>query len=381
MARPPIPVESYGAIWRRTINGKPTAGAYYRDSDGKRRPMTRQGKTEADAERRLREALRDRLTPTYELLTRDSTLGTLADVWVEEIERSKLATNTKARYTSSVRAHVRPVGELRLREVTVPRLQRLIDRVADGSGEAQARMVGVVLAGMFKLAVRHGAIASNPASVLLLPAATTDDVRAPGVAEIRTARAAFAAYDALPRRRADAVRELTDIFDMLTATGARIGEVLALDWSDIDLEAGTVSITATVVGVSGEGLRRQPNPKSERSRRRLALPRYAVDMLTRRRVAAYSEHVFPSANGSYRWPENVRVAWAAALKGTDVAWMTTKSCRKAVATMIEAVEGIEAAKDQLGHKSSQVTSKHYVPERIDRPDRSKSLQTLGESDE
>lgn len=381
MARPPIPVETYGKIWRRTVNGKPTAGAYYRDSDGKRRPMTRQGKTEADAERRLREALRDRLTPTYELLTRDSALGTLADVWLEEIERSKLATNTKARYSSTVHAHVRPVGELRLREVTVPRLQRLIDRVADGSGEAQARMVGVVLAGMFKLAVRHGALEANPAAGVRLPAVDSNEVRAPNVQEIRIARAAFAASDAKQLRRADAVRELVDIFDMLTATGARIGEVLALDWSDVDLEAGTVSITATVVRVPGEGLRRQPTPKSEKSRRGLKLPQYAVDMLTRRRVAAYCEHVFPSANGSYRWPENVRVAWNAALKGTAVEWMTTKSCRKAVATVIEAVDGIEAAKDQLGHKSSQVTSKHYVPERIERPDRSKTLAVLGESDE
>ncbi len=381
MPRPPLPLETWGKIRRTTVNGRPAAIAYYRDSDGKTRPMQRQGKTLADAENRLREALRDRLTPEYEYLTRDSRLHALADQWLEELDGRTVAQGTKNRYRSTLSAHVRPVGELRIIEATVARLQRLVDRVAASSGPEQARMLSVVLTGMMGLAVRHGAAPSNTAAEVRTPERVAEEVRAPTVEEIRTARAAFAAYDAAPRRRADATREMVDIFDVLTATGARIGEVLALRWDDVNLDDGTVRIVATLTRKPGEGIIRQDQPKSEKSNRRLKLPRYALDMLTRRRVSAYSDIVFPSANGTYRWPENVRTAWAAALAGTDVSWMTSKSCRKAVATVIEAVEGIEAAKDQLGHKTSAVTSRHYVPAKIDRPDRSSALEMLGENSE
>jgi hypothetical protein len=69
VARPPLPLETWGKVSRTVVNGKPTAIAYYRDSDGRTRPMQRQGSTAAAAERNLLAALRDRLTPTTEYLT------------------------------------------------------------------------------------------------------------------------------------------------------------------------------------------------------------------------------------------------------------------------------------------------------------------------
>lgn len=379
MARPPLPLGTAGRARRTTVDGKPAAVAYYRDFDGKTRKMQRQGRTGAEAERILAEAIRDRLTPTVEYLNRDSRLSSLADAWIEEIERSNRKSATVTRYQSCMRAHVSPIGELRIREATVPLLQRLIDRVADGSGDAQARMLGVVLTGMLSLAVRHGAALTNAADDLLLPPEIQKEVRAPSVDEIHELRAALKAYDAVPGRRADAIHDLADFCDMLTATGARPNEILALDWPDIDFTEGKVRLTATLTGVPGTGLVRQESTKSDSSDRRLVLPRYALDMLARRRVMAYCEHVFPSANGTYRWLENVRVQWARALVGSGVEWITPKACRKAVATALEAIDGIEAAKDQLGHKSSRTTSKSYVPARIDRPDRSSVLEIFGEN--
>ena len=378
MARPALVLETWGHIYRTTLRGKPTAVAYYRDSDGVRRRVQRQAKTHAQAERRLVEALRERTAPTGEAVTRESTLADLAAAWLEEVKKEGRAAATLTRYRGTVKAQINEhVGRVRVREATPPRLQRIIDRVAETSGPAQARMLGVVLNGMMSLAVRYGASPSNVADELRLPKRKDSAVRAPTVEEVRALRTAMRRWDAKPPYRDGSIRDLADLTDVLLGTGCRPGEALALRWDDIDLDGGWVTIAATVTRAEGEGLVRQEQPKSDASRRRLALPRFLLDALTSRRVHAYNEWVFPSAVGTLRWPENVRSQWNSALKGTDVAWMTPKDCRKAVATAL----GVEAAQLQLGHSDSAVTSRHYIERPLERPDVAARLEAFAQSGE
>ncbi|MFT4124423.1 MAG: site-specific integrase [Microbacteriaceae bacterium] len=382
MGRTPLPIETWGRIRRTTIAGVPTAVAYYRDSDGRTRKAQRTGKTPADAENRLRRALRDRLAPTGETITRESPLSALTGPWLDELRAAGRAPATLSRYAGTIRAHLTgPVGEVRIREATVPRLQRVVDRVAETAGPSQGRMLAVVLTGMLELAVRYGAAQANAAEHLRLPSTERDEVRAPTVEEVRALRALMAAYDARPLTRGTSIRDLADVTDMLLATGARIGEVLALRWTDIDIEAGKVTINATVIRGETGGLMVQERPKSSTSRRILTVPPFAVDLLVRRRVSAYCEWVFPSAVGTARWPENVRTQWVAALAGSELSWMTPKSCRKAVATLLKATEGVEAARVQLGHGSAQVTEAHYIQRPTERPDVSSALARFVENSE
>lgn len=374
MARPPLVLETWGHIRRTVVDGKPTAVAYYRDSDGVTRKMQRQGATAASAERTLIAALRERVTPTGESLTRESTLSELAREWLTEIEKQGKATSTLARYRSTVNAHINEhIGGVRIREATAPRLQRLVDRVAEKSGLAQARMLGVVLAGMMSLAVRFGASSTSTAAELRLPERQKSVVRAPSIDEVHELRRVLRAYDSLPPYRDGSTHDIADFGDILLGTGCRPGEALALRWDDIDLDAGRVTIEATVVRIPEVGLVRQEVPKSESSRRKLALPPFVLDMLVRRRVDAYGAWVFPSAVGTLRWPENVRQQWRTALRGTSVDWMTPKDCRKAVATIL----GVEDARVQLGHSpDSSVTSRHYVEKPLERPDQAARLEVF-----
>lgn len=227
---------------------------------------------------------------------------------------------------------------------------------------------------MCLLAVRNGAISENPVPALKAPRVKREAVRAPSIEEIRQLRATLSAYDNRPvTRGAPAMRDLADIGDILIATGGRIGEVLALRWNDVDLESRTVTIAATIVRIPGEGAVIQEHPKSESSIRQLHLPLFAIDVLRRRASTRYNELVFPSASGTPRWPENVRTQWTNALKGTDLNWITTRSCRKAVATLLESSADIEAAMEQLGHSDRRITKTFYVEARIERPDNSALL--------
>lgn len=375
--RPPLELDSWGRVQRLIHYGSPAALVYFRDADGKRRRMIRTGRTHAEAERNLNRALKERLTPTYETLTRESTLGELAKQWIVEIKREEKAIATIARYSSTVRSHVEPSAGLRLYECTVPRLQRLVNGVADRSGPGAARMLIVVLNGMFSLAVRLGAIDTSPAAMLRGPRRRRKEVIAPTLEQIHMLRDLLSAHDRRDSSRGVTIRDLGDIGDILIATGARIGEVLALRWNDIDLENRTLTIKATIVRSPGQGAVIQERPKTDSSTRRLKLPSFALDVLTRRRLDAYCELVFPASGGAVRWPENIRTQWALAVRGTELEWMTPTSCRKAVATYLEAAEDIEAASEQLGHSSSRITSRFYVPAKIDRSDFSSRLDALG----
>jgi len=154
---------------------------------------------------------------------------------------------------------------------------------------------------------------------------------------------------------------LTDLVEVLLGTGARIGEVLALRWPDSNLDAGTVAITGTVAVRKG-GAVRQTFPKTDSGRRTLALPRFAVDVLLRRRVESLpNEHnvVFPSERGTILLPANVRRQWRAALEGTDLAEVTFKDLQKTVATLLSGKRDDETTAAQLGH-SGVGTLPHYV---------------------
>ncbi|MGW9020703.1 tyrosine-type recombinase/integrase [Leucobacter chromiiresistens] len=329
----------------------------------------RTGPTPPKAEANLVAALHAHLTPSVDYLTPDSTLSDLASQWLDEVSREKKAPSTQRRYEAVVRKHVNDhLGGLRIKEANVPRLQRILDLVADNSGASQARILGVVFKGMFGLATRYGATRDNPASHIRLPTAEKKNVRAPSMDDLSELFRLLGLYDRGIKGRTTQ-RDLLDFAGVMLATGGRIGEVLALKFDeDIDFDNRTILMQATLSNVPGEGLRRT-KPKSTSSQRLISVPDWGMAILVRRRALSLNGWVFESDAGTPRWPEAVRTQWREALKGSKVEWMIPHDLRKAVATLL----GSEAAKDQLGHSSINVTNKHYVEYDPSRPDQSAAL--------
>lgn len=387
MARPPLQLETWGKIRRTVLDGKQTAVAYYRDSDGRTRKMQRQGKTGAEAERILIAAMKARLAPAGEDLTADSSVKHAAEQWLAEPERAELAISTVRRYTEISGTIVRDgFGSVRLGEATVPRVDRFLKAVTTGHGPSTAKTARALLQHVFGLAVRHGAIRSNPVRDVARIVQPRKAVAAPDAHSIREMAALMRSYDATPDKRGNRrVADLGDLFDVFTGTGARTAEILALRWDDIDLSAlprPTLSIHGTVSLDADGKVFVQDYPKTDDSNRSLMLPQYAVDVLTRRRIESYCDWVFPSAVGTLRWPHNLRRNWREALAGTPYAEVTPRSLRKAVATRIRDELGIETAGAQLGHASgSTVTRKHYVQRLAIGPDATSALDAFGQNSE
>lgn len=363
MPRPSLVLETWGKIRRTTIDGKPTAVASYRDSDGKTRTMQRQGTTAASAERVLVKALRDRLTPS-DGIKPETRLKALSQIWWDEFEKKGRAVGTERHYRLMLSAHILPgIGDLTIREASVSRLDRFIKALTVNSGYGSARTSAVVLTGMMGLAARHGAITVNPMGSVAPVVVPANTVVVHTIEEVGHLRALLKEWDAgkdkggQPRRA-----ELSDVATMFLATGCRTGEVLSFQWSDIDMAATPPTITVSGTAALDKNGKRviQAKPKSESSQRQLALPAFVVEMLLRRRVDSHSPLVFPSTVGTLRDPNNFLLQWHNALKGSPFEGAVPKTFRSSVATIIASMADAEAAQKQLGHSSRRVTEGSYI---------------------
>ena len=158
------------------------------------------------------------------------------------------------------------------------------------------------------------------------------------------------------------------------ATGARIGEALAVIWSEIDQDA---DITSTIIRVKGKGLIRT-RTKSRAGQRVLLLPTWAIALLRRRFEAGVDadDPVFPDVLGGYRDPSNTRRSLRNARGGDALAWVTSHNLRKTVATILdEAGLSARIAADQLGHARISMTQDVYFARNVVDPRAAGALES------
>jgi len=311
-------------------------------------------------------------------LNSETRLSTLAELWYASKLGEGLKYRTLERSRSVLDTHVIPgVGGLRVREASTAKLEVYVRRVAAERGAATAVIVRSVLSGMFSEAQRFDAVVVNPIAATRVPKRTKGEIRAMSFSEFEGMRAhAVEALKPLTkeerlarangdvRRMGGANRAQTplDVIDFLIATGARASEVLGLCWGDVHLDGDVpfVRIHQQVIREKERGLVLAPT--KERDVRLLALPAFAVDMLSRRATMPTNQDgaVFTNVRGNLIDPSNMRSVWRRLFKGTEWEWVTQKTLRKTVATVIDMELGSELAAKQLGHTSDAVTRKHYI---------------------
>ncbi|WP_181150338.1 MULTISPECIES: tyrosine recombinase XerC [unclassified Arthrobacter] len=347
----------------------------YRDMDGKTRRVTATGRTKRAANDALTAKLSIRSRGNNDALTPESRVKELASTWLAQHEASPGALE---QYAGTIDRHITPkIGSLRIRELTTSRADKFLELVgtkhagthtkADGTpvligGPTAALTARVVLTQMFSMAVRYGLCEVNPVREARTPKSGRKPVKAINAEMLQALLdhvrewAEGGTYG--PARDQDVL----DMIEVLVGTGIRPGEVLALRWSDgVDLsEDPSIEVTGTAKRTKERGLHRQEHPKTDSSERQLRLPGFVVSVLRRRRLrAGGNDYVFPNRDGELREPANFNRVWRSA-RGEEWAWVTPKSFRAAVATIIDREADSESAASQLGHRSDLVTRKHYI---------------------
>ncbi|MPY83496.1 MAG: tyrosine-type recombinase/integrase [Actinophytocola sp.] len=361
MGRPPLPLGTWGKIRTYRVGERSwRAIANYKDFDGITRPVECMGSTETRAANRLRERLRDRVRRSgHGEIKPESKVADAAALWLGEVDDSDRAARTKREYRGTWDRYLESaVGAVRLCDVRVSTVNRIVVEVRDRQGRGAAAHAKVVLSGIFGLAVRHDAVEKNPVRELeSLGRKKRKKQRMINGTTISAVLGVFHASSAAAARW-----DLVDMVDVLSGVGCRIGELLALDWeTSIDFDAGTVCFHGTVIRVTGQGLFVQDHTKSRAGMRTIRPPSWVMEILKRRQADSESAWVFPSATGTLRDPDNTRARFRRVVKGTTFEGLHPHDFRHYVAGKLDDA-GLSAREiaDYLGHERISTTQEDYM---------------------
>ncbi|WP_084222251.1 tyrosine recombinase XerC [Rhodococcus sp. Chr-9] len=392
MARPSLPLGAHGKIARTQLpDGRWRASCRIRDMDGVTRkvyretPAGQRDRTGAVAERYLLEALLERGLPQDGEISAATKVEVLWTEYRKQLIDGDRSPATMEDYDRLAARICAGIGQQSIREASTQQLDRFLREMADRHGVPTARKTRGILSGMFKIAVRYGALTTNPVrEVSDLASRRTARKRsksmdAAALAQLlhdvrhSTAPCPVVLSDWQKKKglrttsKAGQIptvaqycdgADLADVITMFAATGCRISELLGIRWKDLDLEARSVTISGKVIRVRRAGIIRESATKSAAGMRTLPLPGFAVEMLEARERRA--DMVFPSAVDTYRDPDTVSRQWRQVRAALGLEWVTTHTFRKTVATLIDE-EGLSArvAADHLGHAQVSMTTDVY----------------------
>ncbi|MHB1505331.1 MAG: tyrosine-type recombinase/integrase [Sulfobacillus sp.] len=323
---------------------------------GKRRRVAETVRgTKRDAKRHMEEREVE-ITSAGRRYTKPSkqTVAEYMDHWLRTHVDTSLRPSTAKSYRDITRCHVLPhLGQVPLTDLTTQQLQAWL------AGLAQPKAKGRVLSPRrvaYIRAVLHSALAEAVRSEIM-SVDPLDRTRPPKQAPKRVE--SFTFEQALAIDEAGRDLPLGILFSFLWRSALRIGEAIGLRWSDLDLEAGTLSVQRAVTEVGGRPV--EGPPKTALGLRTISLVPQTVEMLRHHQQAQEVERqvngpdwnplglVFPSVAGTHLLYHNVRRAWMNLLTAADLPSYGMHALRHTCASlMLQAGVGLAEIAAHLG---------------------------------
>lgn len=343
-----------GSIYRRA-DGRWCAALTLPSAGPKRQRKYIYASTRGEVSQRLTAALRD---SQRGIMPGDDRV-TVADYltrWLGSIS-GQVKPRTLDSYSTDVRLHLVPyIGRARLTKLTAAQVQYLLDDLSDTLAPASVQHVHTTLRRALEQAMRWDLVPRNVATLVDAPRQEQAEIQ-PLDQEQTEIFLAAAKGDSLEA-----------LWSLAVLTGMRRGEMLALRWEDLDLDAGTLAVRHTLTRIDGKLT--LTVPKSAKSRRTIHLPAKARHALRRRRCRQLEErmsrgrgegeYVFSFGGGTPLDGAFVQRRFKALLTGAGLPDIRLHDLRHTAATLMLA-KGIElhVVSRTLGHASISVTADIY----------------------
>jgi integrase len=269
---------SEGSIYQRKSDGRWVAALTVgMTAAGHPRRRTLYGKTRKEVAEQLQLALRMRAEGRYSTGARQ-TVAQYAATWLAGVTGS-VRPLTERNYRQAMHADLLPViGHIELVKLTPDDVSALFQGfLAAGRAPSTVCHIRTILRIALNQAMERGLVVRNVAA--LVPPPRIPARKTPVLSQAQ-ARAFLAACQGHPDEA---------LFVVALTCGLRHGEILGLQWQDIDLEAGTLEVVRSLQRIGAVDT--LVELKSTHSRRTLSLPPVAVAALRAHRAQQLREQL------------------------------------------------------------------------------------------
>lgn len=313
---------------------------YYQDWTGKRKKKKKEG----FATKREAQAFERNFLSEYAGMP-DITFETLVKAYLDKASL-RVKASTLANITTIIKIHMLPFfGDMQINDITAITVSAWHDSLIKKElSISYMQTLHAKLTTLFAFAVKYYSLPKNPARI------------AGNIQGTKNKRMDFWTLDEF-RKFAMCLKKPLHIMAFYTLfwSGMRVGELLALTWSDIDFEKKTISISKTLYMVNGK--QTITTPKTVTSNRTITMPNFIMAML--KDYKNISHHISISQMFPIREP-NLLGALKRTARLAGIKPIRVHDLRHSHASMLinAGCTPLEVA-NRLGHKSPAMTLNVY----------------------
>jgi integrase len=276
------------------------------DKDGKMKRKTFTSDDKKEVQRKLHEFNHKKDTKSLLLSSRCSLAAYIEHY--KPMKQNEVKQGTYEDYISIIDNHIlSSLGHYPIENINAPLLDDYFTAKGKQLSGGSVLKHKAILSDIFKHAKREKMLSSNPIEDCIVspkPAPRRDMIYSDDQLEALLAKA-DEWNNTIHRHGTDKL--IGYFIRTALATAARLGEVLAINWKDINPTEHTISINKTLSEVKG-GLT-YTDPKTYASNGVIAVSPKLLELLDDLKDDTNSDHVFHTKTGNYFSPSNVERSW------------------------------------------------------------------------
>jgi integrase len=295
--------------------------------------------------------------------------------WLEVYKKPNVKPITYSVQERNVRLNILPRwGNHRLKDITRNEYQKWINELRGHYSEGTVRRIHSIMSSAMSDAVHEfNIIRENPIMKIKIPKDNNKVDKVSFFTKDQLDVFLNAVKTPVKNAKYQASIQYYALFTLMSRTGTRIGEALALTWDDIDFDEGILTINKTLV----YPLNSTPylsTPKSKNSVRIVKLDDPTVKLMKRHRInqkeviLQYENYkpstdklVFHQHDGRWLRTNVVREYFKEVCKRAELPVLSPHALRHTHAVhLLEAGANIKYVSERLGHASVKVTADTYL---------------------
>lgn len=257
-------------------------------------PVTKNvlAKTRTECQNKLNELIEKTLPPSKKLAP-DMPFGVWIDFWYQNYVKPGVRESTRDAYENNIYNHIIPeLGKIPLNQLSESDLQQFyskmlksgrvirVEQYGEGLSASIVRKMHVLCGAALEKAIESGFLRKNPNVGCKLPPKRGPMMQILSIEEMQRFLIQ-AKYDGL-----------YELYLLELSTGLRLGELLALQWKDINFKTGALHVSKQLTTVHGKATISEP--KTPASIRTVYLSKPVLEVLRAYGKSVDSDWMFPS---------------------------------------------------------------------------------------